>query len=256
MCIVFFKQNHGNYKLIIAGNRDENIARETVNAHFWDISNDILGGTDISLDKSILNNGTWMAISKSKKFGFLTNNWETQKTNCISRGYLIRDFLTNQIDPLDYVKDIEAQHMNYNGFNLIVGEVDGQMCYVTNREESGTVLEPGKSYCISNTTLSHIQEWPKVRRGSKLFDEAIEHKNLKTLMDSLLTMLTDSCEITKDVEHFPKYSICLKPIRFRGVNYATRTHTVIIVDENDMCYFCERDRDQSYPDRYFEFKLE
>jgi uncharacterized protein with NRDE domain len=253
MCIVFFKQNHGKFKLIIAGNRDENIKRDTIDAHCWSMNSvEICSGTDTSLDENNLKNGCWMAISKSKQFGFLTNNWETQKMNCISRGYLVRDFLTLNKNPLEYVKDIESQHMNYNGFNLVVGDVDGQMCYVTNREESGIVLEKGKSYCISNTTLSHVHEWPKVKRGEMLFEEALKQDDI---MEALFHLLSDSCEIVRDVEHFPMYSICLNPIEFRGVEYATRTHTVILVDENDVCYFCERDRDGSKPERYFQFQL-
>jgi uncharacterized protein with NRDE domain len=257
MCIVFFKQNHGDFKLIIAGNRDENMERSTIDAHSWTMNSvDIIAGTDCSLDtQKSIHNGTWMGISTNSKFAFLTNNWETERKNAISRGYLVRDFLAGSTNPLQYVKNIEAQHMHYNGFNLVVGDIDGEMCYVTNRDDSGTVLQNGRSYCISNTTMSHINEWPKVQRGTKLFEIAIQNSDPKALQDALFAVLSDQSDIQGSPDDFVKYSICLNPLKYRGVNYATRTHTVILVDRNDRCYFCERDRDKSRPDRYFEFQL-
>ena len=59
MCIIFFAyKSHPQYKLILAGNRDEFYDRPTRNAGYWWDHPDILGGRD--LEKK----GTWLGKTR------------------------------------------------------------------------------------------------------------------------------------------------------------------------------------------------
>jgi uncharacterized protein with NRDE domain len=47
MCLVFISiNNHPDYKLIVAANRDEFYERKTLPAHFWEDHPHIVGGHD------------------------------------------------------------------------------------------------------------------------------------------------------------------------------------------------------------------
>ena len=68
MCLIFISlNNHPNYKLILAGNRDEFYNRKTAPANFWTDHRHILGGRDLEAG------GTWLAMTKQGKIAMVTN---------------------------------------------------------------------------------------------------------------------------------------------------------------------------------------
>lgn len=254
MCIVFFKQNHPQFKLIIAGNRDEIISRETIDAHEYTIGNSIiLSGTDCKSS-----NGTWMGITRDMKFAFLTNYREdNQDPNALSRGVLCRDYFTSSLEPLEYLETLRKSE--FNGFNLVVGVIGKSMAYYCNREQR--IMELGsQTFGVSNITLDKAQEWPKVKRGITMFDQALSESNdIENLALGLFAVLRDtSIEANADLNEIQTQftdPINIKAIDYRGVKYGTKTHTVIIVDNQNNCFFSESDSTGTRPDRKFEFKF-
>ena len=68
MCLILFAhQQHPEYKLILATNRDEFYERQTQPAHWWEDHQEVLGGRDLQAG------GTWMGLTKGGRFAALTN---------------------------------------------------------------------------------------------------------------------------------------------------------------------------------------
>ena len=103
MCLIFLSiNNHSNYKLILAGNRDEFYNRKTASANFWTDHEQVLGGRDLEAG------GTWLAMTKGGKIGMVTNYRDPQNINlnAPSRGHLVSDFLIQDEGPEEYLRNI------------------------------------------------------------------------------------------------------------------------------------------------------
>lgn len=251
MCIIFFIKDSPQYKLIIAANRDEFLDRPSHRAHFWSDNPHILGGIDAFRD--INSHGTWMGISKTGNFSFITNKRQNPfliKKNMESRGLLVKDFLRNG-NPREYCNNI--QQNNYNGYFLVVGNVNDGM-YLTSNDEH----DPMKLYTLESNTIYGLSngkyknnDWPKVVNGKIKFEHIInDSKNKKELVENLIKLLQDTSMPSKEDLPEPVYNeeieqllapICVE-CKMGGRRYATRTHTVILVDYDDNVYFEEIDR--------------
>ena len=165
MCLIFIStNNHPNYKLVVAANRDEFYSRKTSPARYWPDYPEIVGGRDLEAQ------GTWMAMAKSGKIGMVTNYRDLKNINpnAPTRGLLVSDFLINGSDPDEYLKDIHLKADLYNGFNLVIGNPD-QLFYYSNYQSKIQQLKPG-NYGLSNALLD--TPWPKVhevKKSSTLF---------------------------------------------------------------------------------------
>ena len=74
MCILFVAVNqHKDYPLIIAANRDEFFKRGTAESHIWDSEQGIIAGKDLQAG------GTWMGINKQGYIASLTNIRDPKK---------------------------------------------------------------------------------------------------------------------------------------------------------------------------------
>ncbi|WP_019672692.1 NRDE family protein [Psychrobacter lutiphocae] len=154
MCIVAIAwQLFDEMPLVLLSNRDEFLARPTTSVHQW-LDAPIYAGRDNT------SGGTWLGIHQKQVNGseaLLRQNgrWATvlnfrdgiQATeNQRSRGELVTNFLTSDVSPLVYAKQIDLQA--YAGFNLIVGD-DKQAVIVNNRGYPPTPLYSGL-HVISN----------------------------------------------------------------------------------------------------------
>lgn len=103
MCLAFFYINpdprKGTFSLILVFNRDEFLNRSTAPAS-W--QNGILAGRDLAAKKE---GGTWLAISKSGKLGFLTNLYTGVAVQGEGRGFLITDYLASSGTKLESCTD-------------------------------------------------------------------------------------------------------------------------------------------------------
>lgn len=254
MCLIFLSlNNHPNYKLIIAANRDEFYARKTSPAHFWEDHPDILGGRDLEAM------GTWMAMSKQGKISFVTNYRDPYNINpqAPSRGQLVSDYLLSEESPQQYLGKVEPKGKLYNGFNLVVGSADTLYYYSNYYKSTGDKVQPGL-YGLSNHLLN--TPWPKVTRGLDKMKTVLSHHEVDPT--HLFELLYDDA-IAPD-EKLPDTGVGIERERMlssmfiKSPNYGTRCSTILMVDKMNDCYFSERVYDPvtfEYTSRIFEFKI-
>ena len=121
MCLINLHfQDHPNYKLIVAANRDEFYERPTSPAHFWEDEPNLLAGRDL------VQMGTWLGITKEGRFAALTNYRDPAEFGVVkeSRGEIVKNFLVEDTSPLDFIKKLSGKKDDYNGFNIIIGNAD------------------------------------------------------------------------------------------------------------------------------------
>lgn len=235
MCLILFAKNsHPDFPLIIAANRDEFYERPTTPADFWPDQSDILAGRDLEAG------GTWMGINKYGKLSMLTNfrDLTNIKPNAPSRGQLVSDFLLDSQSAKHYLKQIESKGSLYNGFNLIVGD-RSNLFYYGNYQEGVHEIEDGV-HGLSNALLD--TNWPKVQRGTDKLSEAISNNQID--IESLFDILKD--EIKPPVEKLPDTGVglekekMLSPMFIKSSNYGSRCSTVILMHKNGGVSFSER----------------
>lgn len=158
MCIATIAwQLFDEMPLVLLSNRDEFLQRPTTPAHQW-VDMPIYAGRD---DQS---GGTWLGIhqqtlssdnvqsenvfSQNGRWAAVLNFRDGVQAalDQRSRGELVTDFLTSDLSPLAYARQVNLQA--YAGFNLIVGD-DKQAVIVNNRGYPPTALHSGL-HIISN----------------------------------------------------------------------------------------------------------
>ena len=151
--------------------------------------------------------GTWLGINKNGKFAAITNYRQASKfidPDAQGRGHLVADFLTGETSVTDYLECISSVGDKYNGFNLLVGDLQedsksavGWYCNVENKEVRR--LTPG-TYALSNRVLDC--SWPKMVYGKERFTEILEEALPKQeLVDELLLLLNNRQRFVKS--YFP-----------------------------------------------------
>jgi uncharacterized protein with NRDE domain len=187
MCLVVFAwQAHPQYRLILAGNRDESHHRPTQDAHWWPDNESILAGRDLQAG------GTWLAMSKSGRFATVTNFHERQGRRAMfeSRGTLVTDFVAGSQSLGEFESSIS--NTDYAGFSLLV--CDGEsMFYLSNRDDMEAYVAPG-IYGLSNASLD--TPWSKVVRAKACLESLIENDAVNDT--ELLRLLSDRTPAAAD----------------------------------------------------------
>ena len=79
-------------------------------------------------------------------------------------------FLASEREPREYLEEVAARARDYNGFNLLAGDIEG-VFYFSSRDGPGTGrLSPG-IHGLSNHLLD--TPWPKVTRGKLRLQAAL-----------------------------------------------------------------------------------
>lgn len=238
MCIILFAyHNHPKYKLIIAANRDEFYSRPTASANFWQDQPNLLAGRDEE------QGGTWLGITKEGRFAALTNYRDPASTRkgAVSRGQLVSEFLSGSQKPEAYLKSVDEQAENYNGFNLLVGTVGeaDSLWYYSNQSRHISQVARGISG-LSNHLLN--TPWPKVVRGRDRLSEAIGTAEVE--QELLWKILSDRERPVDD--RLPQTGVSLElerilsPIFIESPGYGTRASTVVLVDYAGQVHFAEK----------------
>jgi uncharacterized protein with NRDE domain len=251
MCLIFTAINyHPVYKLIVAANRDEFYSRKTAAATYWADYPNILGGRDLQAG------GTWMGMTKQGKISMLTNYRDPLhiRSNAPSRGHLVANYLETNISPEKYLQDIVPS--DYNGFNLILGDVDN-LWYLSNYRKGILKLDNGL-YGLSNHLLD--TPWPKVVRGKMKLAPVLGKSELTT--NELMEFLYDTEVAT---ENLPNTGVsadlerALSSMFIKTPNYGSRCSTVVLVDKENHVKFSERVYDLTtfnYTLSEYEFEIE
>jgi len=254
MCLLLIAyKRHPNYKLIVAANRDELHERPTEPAHFWTEDNSLLAGKDLK------ENGTWMGITKNGRFAALTNyrDMSSIKADAPTRGKLVSNFLLGKTETADYHKILLTKAKLYNGYNLIIGNVDN-LFYFSNISMEFKKLEVG-IYGLSNHLLD--TPWPKVTKAKREFTQILE--NEQPSEEEIFSLLYDSTKFPK--KDLPKTGLSkememlVSPIFTVTEKYGTRSSTVILINNDNTISFTEKSFDAKKEDfnrSHFSFNIE
>ncbi len=236
MCLLFFSyRNTPGYRLVVAANRDEYLARPTAGLDFIDKEKTILAGRDLQ------GGGTWLGITASLRFAAITNYRDpgTTRQNAPSRGEILLSYLSGEMPARDYLQALMPRASEYNGFNLILGD-DQELYYYSNKLSGPRLLPPGY-YGLSNHLLD--TPWPKVLRGKNLLHSAmVETKGVQPLR--LIELLADRHQPPDN--QLPDTGVglawerLLGRIFIEGVNYGTRSSAVISVNDAGGVEFTEK----------------
>lgn len=236
MCILFIAvEQHEDYPLIIAANRDEFHDRATQFGHWWDSTPPILAGKDE------VAGGTWMGINPSGKLAALTNirDPEKQKEQAVSRGELVVDFITGEKSSDDYLHQLRHSCEKYNGYNLLFGEWNNLSVF-NNHLNKSVPLTKGV-YGLSNASLN--SPWPKTTKGMQALEEYC-HKKGHISDDKLFSILRD--DIKAEDRDLPQTGVpyhwekLLSSAFIVTPEYGTRTSTVLHVDNTGQVDWKER----------------
>jgi uncharacterized protein with NRDE domain len=234
MCLILIAYRaHADYPLVIAANRDENYRRPTAQAGYWTDHSHVLAGRDLECM------GTWLGVTRDGRFAALTNYRDPRehKADAPSRGHLVSDFLVSKRDPRSYLESIKDGASRYNGFNLLLGDADGVLCF-SSRESTVHELPPG-IHGLSNHLLN--TPWPKVVRGKQRLQQAMARG---PDADALLELLADrepapAGELPDTGVGMEKESL-LSPALIVSLEYGTRASTVLLVGSDASASFTER----------------
>jgi uncharacterized protein with NRDE domain len=234
VCILFVAvQQHKDYPLIIAANRDEFFKRQTASSRFWPDSPHILAGRDLEAG------GSWMGINQQGFLAALTNIRDPQQINpqARTRGELVSHYL--QRPSKDYQQQLENSRQHYNGYNLLYGHWQNLAVY-NNQLNSLERLRPGY-YGLSNANLN--SPWPKVNKGVKQLQAYCQNgHNIES--SKLFELLLDNQQAPD--YRLPKTGVPLdwerrlSAIFITGQDYGTRSSTVLKIDHNQQVYWRER----------------
>jgi uncharacterized protein with NRDE domain len=235
MCLIFLSlNNHPTYKLIIAANRDEFYQRKTAAAEYWSDYPDILGGRDLEAS------GTWMAMNKNGRVAMVTNyrDLKNLKQTAPSRGALVSEFLLTDVSAQQYLKAIEPKADAYNGFNLLVGNVN-ELYYLSNYKNGIEKLSKG-IHGLSNALLN--TPWPKVEQGKAHFASLINKPEVDP--EILFTMLYNEerapDNLLPDTGVGIERERMLSSMFIKSPNYGTRCSTVMLVRHDNHVKYHER----------------
>jgi len=236
MCLLLFAyQSHPDYRLILAANRDEFYDRPARPAALWDDAPEILAGQDLKAG------GTWMGITKTGRFGAITNYRDpgSNRPDAPSRGDLVKDFLMGHSRPYDYLKTVQDKGQTYNGFNLIIGDAR-DLFYYSNRDANIQTIEPGV-YGLSNHLLN--TPWPKVSRGKSKMSDLVNSPG-PVDMNGLSTILGDTTRPSDselpDTGVDLEWERTLSPMFITSDIYGTRCSTILLWEYTGTVTFIER----------------
>jgi uncharacterized protein with NRDE domain len=252
MCLIFLSLNqHSKYKLIVVANRDEFYNRQTASASFWENHPEILGGRDLEAG------GTWMGVNKRGKISMITNYRDLANINpnAPSRGFLVSDFLLQNNSGEEYLKQVEKKARQYNGFNLIVGDVNS-LWYLSNYKDGVNQIADG-FHGLSNHLLD--TEWPKIKRGSEKLKSILGEATIDP--QELFELMYD--DIIASDNLLPHTGLPLERERalssmfIKSPNYGSRCSTVVLMDRDKNVSFTERVYDIhtfTFTEQTFEFR--
>ncbi len=236
MCLILMSyENHPNYQLILAANRDEYYARPTTALAFWQDCPHVLAGRDLK------SGGSWLGITRTGRLAAVTNYRDptSNQPDARSRGQLVRDFLTGSAPPQRYLQEIRQAAAAFNGFNLLLW-ADSQLWYYSNRSDTIKQLAAGL-YGLSNHLLDTT--WPKVVKGKQAFSDYLADAD-DVDPAAIFAILADQSRPPDTL--LPQTGVglpwerVLSPLFITSEFYGTRSSSIVLVDRGGKVTFLER----------------
>src|SRR5690606_33106066 len=168
-----------------------------------------------------------------------------------SRGELVAAYLSGDMAPGEYADHVMAQAAQYNGFNLVVGEIYGTaqrrpaIWYCGNQPGAETRALPAGVYGLSNAVLD--TPWPKLTRLKARLAGVGDAR--EDLVDAALACLSDPTP-ADDADLpatglSPEWERALSAVFIVGPTYGTRAQTVLRADANGLLEATERSFDRA-----------
>ena len=185
-----------------------------------------MGGDEekILAGKDLRKEGTWLGVSKRGRFSAITNFRPPQASVSYkrSRGELPINFLESDDSPEDYLNSIAENKIEYNGFNLLVGDLK-EYYYSSNRIKANQKLGNG---FLDLVMKSLIAAGRRVRDGRRKLARLVEKGFSNSDLYKLLEDTGSSEELSASFIH--------------GENYGTRAMTILTIDSFDNVLFEEK----------------
>ncbi|XP_011498385.1 PREDICTED: transport and Golgi organization protein 2 [Ceratosolen solmsi marchali] len=253
MCILFIYQNAnpstGCYRLILIANRDEYYERPANPAHFWENYPGCLGGIDMEPGRE---GGSWLALNyKTGRVGVILNlNGVPKSSVGKGRGFLIRDYLSNSESTEKYATDlhkINQETQAYNPYNFIMVDLRSSSVYYLNSllNFPGPMRISDKTLAFGNSGIE--KPYKKVSIGKENFEKIVNDASTlqqEQLIENLIQFLKLEERHLPDDELKKRSSQAFNElssifVRHEIAKYGTRTHSIILVDDNYQITFVE-----------------
>ncbi|RJO76762.1 NRDE family protein [Nocardia panacis] len=267
MCLVLVGWRvHPEYRLIVAANRDEFYRRPAESLRGWPEVPGLLAGRDLgAADRAEADPpGTWLGLRREtqgrNRFAAVTNvrDPKDERADAHSRGTLLMNFLRGDGEfpsPEKYLLDIADGPDDYNGYNLMVSDLD-TLWWHTNRgtgrpqelfpgfhglANGSAVASAGPNPGDAEITASQ-PVWPKVRSGLTALRTVVGTE--PAAMDRYFALLSDRTRAPD--EQLPNTGVGLA--RERGLSarfiadiaHGTRVSTVLLVRTDGSFTMAER----------------
>lgn len=250
MCITYIALGNPDWPLFIAANRDEFHNRPTAYAAPWQSNPEIISGLDLQ------GGGTWLGVTHSGRFAVLTNYREPGLIvkKAPTRGKLVSNFLSSDISAKQYTQSLETKAQEFNGFNLIVGEL-GQAYYLSNRfskpqtQTTSNNASPYQNirqelkigaYVVSNHLLN--TSWPKTDYLKNTF-AGFDFDTLYTSVQPAFDILNNTTKAAD--QNLPNTGVSLELERMLSSafiispDYGTKCSTIIAIHKSGKSIFSE-----------------
>ncbi len=260
MCLILFAVNeHPDFPVVLAANRDEFLQRPAAPARRWSDGEGILGGQDLTAG------GTWLGVSPSGRLAAVTNVREPGvfAADAQSRGQLVTGLLEHDSAPVDFLQALDGSA--YNGFNLLSVEA-GVAVHASNR---GSAVLPEVTsvtsgvHGLSNASLD--TPWPKVVEGRIRLAQALKGLDPGRIDWNPFLFLLRDADPAPDSQ-LPQTGVpvdlerALSPPFIRTTGYGTRCSTIVLLGRDGLCHFLERtfpsEDGRTFEDRTFTMALE
>ncbi len=236
MCLILFSyQQHPDYRLVLAANRDEFLNRPTLPLDYNFAGELILAGKDLQ------GGGTWLALGEDNRLAAITNYRDPAiiRSAAPSRGQILLDYLRSKRSAVDFLRHFNSSADEYNGFNLLL--VDQQeMLHFSNVTGTTTRLVPGL-YGLSNHLLN--SPWPKVERGRRMLADTLLAEG-RPNSEEIFQLLQDNQ--LPDESLLPQTGVgiewerLLSPIFIDSPGYGTRSSALVTMRDDCSVEFHER----------------
>jgi uncharacterized protein with NRDE domain len=234
MCLIFVSfQQHPDFPLIVAANRDEFYGRPSTAIHQWQDNTDIIAGRDIE------KGGTWLGISRKARFAAVTNFRNGQRPeNKKSRGELVLKLLCAEQPETFIDKELAETASLYNDFNCRYYNQQKLYYFSNKNKDMVTTLQPG-IYGLSNALLD--TPWPKVTGGKTDFSKALEKGPDEEALWKVLAENQPAAD-----QDLPNTGVSLEwerilsPRFIRSQDYGTRSSTLVFWSRNGKVNLKER----------------
>jgi uncharacterized protein with NRDE domain len=235
MCLLVFAYRvHPRLPVVLAANRDELYSRPTQALGVWPDEPDVCAGRDLA------QGGTWLGLSRRGRFAALTNfRRGAAHAGARSRGEVVLEYLRSSMSPGSYVSQLASYADQFAGFSVIVGDLEHDPYYFSNRDDVVQPLKPGL-YGLGNDHLD--VPWPKVtlakqRIGALLAGERLRPEQLCDAMDD---RSRPADALLPDTGIGIERERLLAPMFVAGEHYGTRAVTAVLIDTHTRAVLHER----------------